>query len=58
MIRGLKNDDAWACLAPFVIKRGAHSGRRPKDHRLVLDGIFWIARTGVAWRDLREHFGK
>jgi len=23
-----------------------------------VDGIFWIARTGVAWRDLHEHFGK
>ena len=47
-----------ACLGPFVIERDARSGRRPRDHRLVLDGIFWIARTGVAWRDLPEHFGK
>jgi transposase len=22
-----------------------------------LDGIFWIARTGAAWRDLPEEFG-
>ena len=26
--------------------------------RRVLDGIFWIARTGAAWRDLPEEFGK
>ena len=26
--------------------------------RHVLDGIFWIARTGAAWRDLPEGFGK
>jgi transposase len=52
------SDEEWACLEPFVIERGALSGRRPRDHRLVLDGIFWIARTGVAWRDLHEHFGK
>ena len=45
-------------LQDAVIERGARSGRRPRDHRLVLDGIFWIARTGVAWRDLHEHFGK
>ena len=25
---------------------------------IVLDGIFWIARTGAAWRDLPEEFGK
>jgi transposase len=23
-----------------------------------LDGVFWIARTGSAWRDLPEEFGK
>ncbi len=28
------------------------------NHRLVLDGIFWIARTGSPWRDLPEEFGK
>ena len=52
------SDEEWACLEPFVTVRGAHSGRRPKDHRLVLDGIFWIARTGAQWRDLHEYFGK
>jgi len=58
LIRGLMSDEEWACFEPFVTVRGAHSGRRPKDHRLVLDGIFWIARTGAQWRDLHEHFGK
>jgi transposase len=57
LIRGLVNDEEWAYLEPFVIERGARSGRRPRDHCLVLDGIFWIAPTGVAWRDLHEHFG-
>src|SRR3546814_9554404 len=52
------SDGEWGCLAPFVIERGARSGRRPRDQRLVLDGICWVARTGVAWRDLHEHFGK
>ena len=52
------SDKEWACLEPFAVSRGAGSGRRPKNHRLVLDGIFWIARTGVAWRDLPEYFGK
>ena len=58
MTRGLMSDEEWACLEPFVIERGARSGRRPRDHRLVLDGIFWIARTGVARRDLNENFGE
>ena len=46
------------CLAPYVIERGARSGRRLRDHRLVQDWIFGIARTGVARHDLHEHFGK
>ena len=24
----------------------------------MLDGVFWIARTGAPWRDLPESFGK
>ncbi len=28
------------------------------DNRRVLEGIFWIARTGSPWRDLPERFGK
>lgn len=55
VIRGLVSDEESPCLEPFLCGR---SGRRPRDHRLVLNGVFWIARTGVAWRDLHEHFGK
>lgn len=58
MVRGLMSDEEWAFFAPFVIARGGKSGRPPEDHRLVLDGVFWIARTGAPWRDLHEHFGK
>lgn len=58
LIRGLMSDEEWAFFEPFVTTRGAHSGRRPRDHRRVLDGVFWIARTGVQWRDLPEFFGK
>ena len=41
------SDTEWDYLAPFVIESGPRRGRRPKNHRLVLDGIFWIARAGV-----------
>jgi len=52
MIRGfVERQRSGLVLSAFAISRGAGSGRRPKNHRLVLDGIFWIARTGVAWRD-------
>ena len=52
------SDEEWAFLAPFVIESGPRCGRRPRDHRQVLDGVFWIARTGAQWRDLPECFGK
>ena len=58
MVRGLMSDEEWAFFAPFVIEAGPRRGRPPRDHRLVLDGVFWIARTGSPWRDLHDHFGK
>ena len=58
MVRGLMSDEEWAFFAPFVLASGGKSGRPPADHRRILDGVFWIARTGTPWRDLHEHFGK
>ena len=51
------SDAEWAFFEPFVIETGPRRGRRPRDHRLVLDGVFWIARTGTAWRDPHSHVG-
>jgi transposase len=52
------SDEEWAFLAPFVIDGRPKRGLPPRDHRLVLDGVFWLARTGSGWRDLHDHFGK
>lgn len=51
------SDEEWAVFAPFLTENRARGGRPPRDHRLTLDGIFWIARTGAPWRDLPEEFG-
>ena len=51
-------DEEWAFFAPFPVRAGAGSGRPPSDHRSLLDGVFWIARTGAPWRELHVHFGK
>lgn len=32
-------------------------GRPPKDSRMILNGIIWIARSGAPWRDLPERYG-
>ncbi len=57
MARDPMSSEEWVFFAPFVIGTGRNRGRPPKDHRRVLDGVFWIARTGSPWRDLPESFG-
>nr|ANP43231.1 transposase [Tritonibacter mobilis F1926] len=52
------SDDEWSLFEYFILAIRARNGRKPTNHRLVLDGIFWIARTGSPWRDLPEEFGK
>ena len=58
MIRGRTSDAEWAFFEPILIETGPKRGRPQNDHRRVLDGIFWIARTGAPWRDLPADFGK
>jgi len=57
VIRGLMSDEEWAIFAPFLARPSPQGGRPPKNHRKVLDGVFWINRTGAPWRDLPEVLG-
>jgi transposase len=57
VVRGLMTDDEWAIFAPFLITSSPQGGRPARNHRRVLDGIFWIARTGAPWRDLPPELG-
>jgi transposase len=58
LARNLMLDEEWAFFGAFISAVRRPNGRKPGNHRLVLDGIFWIARTGAPWRDLPEEFGK
>lgn len=58
MARLLMDDAERAFFRDFIVAIRGRGGRPAADHRLVLDGIFWIARTGAQWRDLPEEFGK
>jgi len=51
------SDEEWAFFAPFLVENRACGGRPPSDHRKILDGVFWIARTGSPWRDLPDQLG-
>ena len=58
LARNLISDAEWTFFEGFIRPVRHPNGRKPSDHRLVLDGIFWMARTGAPWRDLPEEFGK
>ena len=48
-------DNEWAIIEPLLPKRGRGPARR--DDRTILNGIFYILRTGAPWRDLPGRYG-
>ncbi len=51
-------DEEFALLEPFLPPQAPKRPGRPWcPHRPVVDGIFWILRTGAPWRDLPGCFG-
>ena|SRR5688572_22356807 len=57
MVRRYITDPIWENLAPHLPPERGYWGRPTKPHRLVLEGIIWILRTGAPWRDLPKEFG-
>jgi len=49
------SDEEWAVILPHIPKPGC--GPKRVDGRRVLNGIFYILRTGAPWRDLPERYG-
>lgn len=49
------SDEEWAVIEPLLPK-GGRGPKRVGDRR-VLNGIFYILRTGAPWRDLPERYG-
>ena len=39
-------------------KRKAGGGRKPPDYRKILEGIFYVLRTGCQWKAMPAEFGK
>lgn len=46
-----------AASALFPERQIGDKGRPRREPREMLNGIFWIARSGAAWRDLPERYG-
>jgi len=49
-------DTEWKQIEP-LLPRNEGRGRPWRDHRTVINGIFWILNTGATWRDLPERYG-
>jgi hypothetical protein len=51
-------DEQWALVRPLLPSQRGGVGRPPNDHRTMLGGILWVARTGSSWREMPEEYGK
>src|SRR5262245_20162821 len=49
------SDDEWATIKPMLASK-PRGVPRVNDRR-VLNGIFWVLRSGAPWRDLPTNFG-
>ena len=49
------SDFEWGMICPLLPNKPRGVPR--VDDRRVLNGIFWVLRTGSPWRDLPERYG-
>jgi transposase len=55
IIRHVLNDFEWTAIKPMVPNKPR--GLRRVNDRRVLNGIFWVLRSGPPWRDLPKNYG-
>ncbi len=58
MVRLFRLSDAqWSKIQPLLPPETKTGGRDAKPHRLMVEAMLWILRTGAPWRDLPEEYG-
>jgi transposase len=55
IMRYALTDDEWIAIKPMLPNKPRGVPR--VNDRGVLNGIFWVLRSGVPWRDLPDNFG-
>ena len=51
-------DRQWVLVAPLLSAKVTDCGVTARDNRLFFNAVVWLLRTGAAWADLPERFGK
>jgi transposase len=57
MNRRSLTDAQWSLISPYLMSDRSKGGRPPKDHRMMVDAILLVHRTGTPWRDLDKDYG-
>ncbi len=52
------SDVQWARIEHLCPGKAGDAGGRGRDNRMFVEGVSWLARTGVPWRDLPAVFGR
>lgn len=51
-------DAQWARIEHLLPGKKSDPGRTAADNRLFVNACLWVLKTGAAWADLPERFGK
>ena len=56
--RRLVTDKAWEEIAAMLARVKHTAGRPPQQSdRMCIEAVWYVARTGIPWRDLPKQFG-
>jgi transposase len=50
--------EQWKHIQPLCAGKASDVGCTARDNRLFINAVLFIARSGCAWRDLPERYGK
>ena len=50
-------EDQWQQIAPHLPGQAGGHGGVAEDNRSFLNAVWYVAKTGIPWRDLPERFG-